>query len=328
MQSISRTIAKQSVQQKVVTISPSATVLCTSTIGKAEVTTRTVSSITVVTVESAAAATTSAPKLGKRAQIAIPAYASSVCSGNVAARFLSACSCVVKELNTGAVLPAVAAKTVTVTNVDTVTKYHTLPPPTSTIVVTPSPVVSTVTELSKATQIARPYDKSFKIKFKGGMHDGRYLFSGPVFDEQPGIYYSMFTPNRGDAMDFKLNKDGVISSVKGNMNLTYSSDFDDDSRYPPEKEGDPPITVPSFVFLMEDTTQAIPDYNSSPIKCKLVGDDNLACTAGDQNQRTETGWYAFGIDETNYIPTLGLGKPGYDWMYWPGQKVVLVADYS
>ncbi|RVD90384.1 uncharacterized protein DFL_001350 [Arthrobotrys flagrans] len=318
------TYTRDILQQKQVIITPTAVVLCTTTLGDPKVITTTISTTTVVTVESSS--TTEAAKLAKRTHIPIPGYASSVCTGDVGRRFLSACSCVVAELNTEVVLPAVTPCSTTITN--TITKYLTtsLPIPTSTITVTPAST-KTVVDVKKVVQTASPKDPTFKIKFKGGMHDGRYLFPGPIFDEQPGIYYSMFTPNRDDAIDFKINKEGVISTVSGGLNLTYSTDFDDEALYPPENEGDPPIKVPSFVFLMADTAQAIPDYNSYPIICNLTGTDNqLKCAAGAK--RLEPGWYAFGIDETNYIPTLGISQPGYDWMYWPGQKVELAVEWN
>ncbi|KAK6502664.1 hypothetical protein TWF506_003242 [Arthrobotrys conoides] len=318
------TYTQQVMQLKQVVITPTAVVLCTKTVGEAKIQTTTIYTTLPPAME--AAGTTSSPKLVKRAAPVIPKYASSVCNGDVVRRFISACSCLVSELNTGkAILPPVPYKTTTVVN--TVMKYHTttLPIPTSTITVAPPAAIKTVVEVVKSTPSARPQGTTFKVKLKGGIHDGRYLFPGPVFDEQPGIYYSMFTPNRDDSIDFKISKDGIISSVTGALNLTYSTDFDDDSRYPPEKEGDPMIRVPSFVFLMAAETQAVPDYNAFPIKCKLAGTD-LACGAGEK--RIEAGWYAFGIDATNYIPTLGLSKPGYDWIYWPGQKGGLSIEWN
>ncbi|EGX48784.1 hypothetical protein AOL_s00079g423 [Orbilia oligospora ATCC 24927] len=322
------TYTRDVMQVKQVIITPSAVVLHKTTIGEAKIITTTIYTTLPPAME--AAGTTSTPKLVKRAEIPIPKYVSSVCSGEVGRRFLSACSCIIAELNTAkanVVLPAVTPRSTTITNC--VTKLHTttLPIPTSTVIVTAAAATSvkTVVEVVKSTPSARPQSTTFKIKLKGGLHDGRYLFPGPVFDEQPGIYYSMFTPNRDDSIDFKMNKDGVISSISGGLNLTYSTDFDDDSRYPPEKEGDPMIRVPSFVFLMAAETQAIPDYNSYPIKCALTGTD-LACGAGAK--RIESGWYAFGIDATNYIPTLGLCKPNHDWIYWPGQKVGLSIEWN
>ncbi|KAK6522397.1 hypothetical protein TWF281_002959 [Arthrobotrys megalospora] len=318
------TSSKQIVQTKHVTITPKV-VLYTTTLGEAATITETESSTTTVTVQEKPAAT----KV-KRGNVAIPSYVYSVCASDTDRRFLSACSCILPELTRGASMPAVATQCATVTN--TVTKYitTTLPAPTSTVTITPK-ATKTVTDVTTVTETAKAEVKeeaTFKIKFKGGIHDGRYLFPGPIFEEQPGIFYSMFTPNRGDALDFKLTSDGVISSVTGGMNLTYSLDFDDGSLYPAEKEGDPPIKVPSFVFLMAAEAQAIPEYRASPIKCEVATGDVFNCQAGAEKERTETGWYAFGIDETSYIPTLGLGKPGYNWMYWPGQKVTLGPEWN
>ncbi|KAK6330621.1 hypothetical protein TWF718_002818 [Orbilia javanica] len=319
------TVTKEVIEQKVVTVTPTNTVLCTTTLGDPKTIIVTVSSTKIVAPTSGAASVTSAAVVSKRAEKLIPATVSKLCAGNVASRYASACSCALAELMTGSAPAGKAATPQTTTVTNKVTKYSTttLPVPTSTITVTPV-VTKTLLEIKEATQTPAA-EKTFKIRLKGGMHDGRYLFPGPIFDEQPGIYYSMFTPNRGDSIDFKINKDGVISTTTGGLNLTYSTDFDDDMLYPAEEGAPPTIKVPSFVFLMAEATQAIPDYNASPIICTLSG-DNLSCTAGEK--RTESGWYAFGIDETNYIPTLGLGKPGYDWMYWPGQKSGLVVEWN
>ncbi|KAK6342214.1 hypothetical protein TWF730_001692 [Orbilia blumenaviensis] len=306
-----------------------APVIQTTTLGETLVVTETIG--TTKTIVSEASVVSATKRVVKRDAVALPSpsIVSQYCTSDTGRRFLSACSCIVAELTTGVTLPAVTPRTVTVTN--TITRHITtsLPTPTSTLIITPKST-KTVTDVTEVTPSAnKNAAKSFKMKFKGGMHDGRYLFKGPIFEEQAGIYYSMFTPNRADGIDFKISKDGVISTLIGDegYNLTYSRDFDDDALYPPEKEGDPPIKVPSFVFLMSESTQAKPEYNAYPIKCSMAGND-FSCVAGFDNKRTESGWYAFGIDAENYIPTLGLGKPAYDWMYWPGQKVTLVADWN